>query len=144
MRTSSTGARVDVVTQTNVTWQDAIQFDPPTDVDDDDPLVTNDGDNDADDITSSWTMVGQNFRLDIKGDEDTPTLLSITSGAGQIIVDDPINRILHFNVPEGTLNAALLPGKYEYDLIMYDNSSPAVRVCLMFGDFTLKTGITGG
>lgn len=136
-----TAARVDIVVANNVTWQDPIQFDPPTDNDADDPQTN---DLDADDTVPAWTFVGQNFRLDIKGNREGPVLLSITSGAGQIVVDDAVNRILHFNVPEATLNAALLPGKYIYDFIMFDNSSPPIRIMLMQGKFTLTLGITGG
>ena len=71
-------------------------------------------------------------------------MLSLTSAAGQIVVDDTVNRILHFNVPEATLTAVLIPGEYTYDLVMYDNSSPPVRIQLMHGCFRVEEGITGG
>jgi len=132
MRGSVTRADVDITVQNNVTWNDAFQFDPPDTYD-------------TDDVPPAWNFTGQNFRLDIKGNpEDATDLLSITSGAGQIVVDDAINRILHMNVPETTLSAALVPGRYFYDLIMYDGSSPAIRQVLMGGRFNYSIGITGG
>jgi len=136
-----TAALVNIVTSDNVTWEDAVRFDPP-------PNYTG--------CTGvAWNMIGQNFRLDIKGDRNLPAppLLSVTS-PNQVIVDDPANRILHFNVSEliltgvtgaaGATGVGLLPGKYDFDFIMFDGSNPPVRVGLMGGKFTLKHGITGG
>jgi hypothetical protein len=123
--TPATSAFVDIVTSTNVTWLDAFQFGTPGD--------------------TSWSFSGQNFRLDIKGNKDqTVPLLSLTSGAGQIVVSDNVNRILHMNVPESTIVAVLVPGRYLYDLIMFDAAVPANRVALMHGQFRLSEGITGG
>lgn len=140
---ASTAARVDFVVSDNATWLDPVQFDPPLDSDADDPSTQ--GDSDADDTLPTWGFQGQNFRLDIKGSrEDSLPLLSITSGVGQIVVDDVVNRILHFNVPESILNAALVPGEYVYDLIMFDNSAPPVRIALAYGKFTFTHGVTGG
>lgn len=120
-----TCARVDLLIFDNVTFEDAFQFGTTGD--------------------TSWSFTGQNFRMDIKGSpDDAAALLSITSGAGEIVVDDAVQRILHFNVPEATLTAALTPGDYVYDLIMYDNSTPAVRVGLMRGCLTVCHGISGG
>lgn len=121
-----TAARIDIVTPDNATWTDAFQFGIAGD--------------------TSWSFTGQNFRLDIKGNKFTQTaaLLSLTSGAGQMIVQDAVQRILQMNVPEATLIGALVPGKYQYDLIMYDASSPVVRVALMYGEFKLTHGVTGG
>lgn len=121
-----TAARVDIVTGDNVTWIDAFQFGVAGD--------------------TTWSFTGQNFRLDIKGNKNTEAvaLLSITSGAGQIVVDDAVNRILHTLVPESTITAALVPGEYQYDLVMYDNSNPAQRIALMYGKFKLYHGVTGG
>ena len=132
-----TSARVDVVVATNATWNDAFQFDPPACY----------GVTGASGPTgTNWSFSGQNFRLDIKGNKYTQPsfLLSLTSLAGQIVVDDVTNRILHFNVPEATLVAALIPGEYEYDFVMYSNDSPPVRVQLMHGKFKVEEGITGG
>jgi hypothetical protein len=121
-----TMARIDIVTPDNATWTDAFQF----------GIV---GD-------TSWSFTSQNFRLDIKGNKFTQTaaLLSLTSGAGQILVQDAVQRILQMNVPEATLTGALVPGEYQYDLIMFDGSVPPVRIPLMYGQFKLVHGVTGG
>lgn len=125
MSQSITSAFIDIVTQTNVTWEDAFQFGVSGD--------------------TSWSFNGQAFRLDIKGNKtQTAPLLSISSNAGQIIIDDPVNRILHMNVPEALFAPALIPGEYVYDLIMYDGSTPPIRVALMHGKFTVREGVTGG
>jgi hypothetical protein len=116
-------ARVKIVTPDNATFQEAYQFDDDTD--------------------TSWTFSNKTFRMDIKANrEATTTLLSLTSGASQIIVDDVALRILHFNVPEATLTAAMPAGEYVYDLIMID--ADTIRTPLMHGEFVLDHGVTGG
>lgn len=120
-----TCARVDLLVFDNTTFEDAFQFGVSGD--------------------TSWSFTGQNFRMDVKGTSDDATpLLTLTSAAGQIVVDDAINRVLHFNVPETTIQGSLTPGEYEYDLIMYDGSTPPVRVGLMRGTLCVAHGITGG
>ena len=122
-----TAARVDILTATNVTFADAFQFGTPGD--------------------TSWSFTGQSFRMDLKSNKFGPNaaLLSITSGAGQIVVSDPVNRILYFDVPEATFSAAdVIPGEYDYDFIMLDASNPAVRIALMYGKFKMVQGVTGG
>lgn len=121
-----TAARIDIVTPDNATWTDAFQFG-----------VTGD---------TSWSFAGQSFRLDIKGNKFTQpaALLSLTSGAGQLVVLDPVQRLLQMNVPEATLTGALVPGEYQYDLIMFDGSTPSIRIALMYGNFKLVHGVTGG
>lgn len=128
-------ARVKIVTQNNATFQDAYQFDPPAN-----------GVTGATGATGpNWNMISQNFRLDIKRSaEDNTPLLSLLSTEGEIVVDDATQRILHFNVPQSALQAALVPGRYVYDFIMYDGSDPPIRVPLMHGEFILTNGITGG
>jgi hypothetical protein len=119
-----TAARVDMVILNNATWIDAFQFGTVGD--------------------TSWNFNGQSFRMDIKGNNDQVTfLLSLTSGAGTIVVDDPIARILHLNVQDTVVAAALLPGEYQYDFVMIDGSVPPVRVPLMQGEVKVKQGITG-
>lgn len=117
-----TAAPVDIVTADNASFADAFQFGDSTD--------------------TSWDFNTKTFRLDVKGNpEDITFLLSIVSGAGAIVVDNPVLRVLHFNVPFATLVAALSPGVYVYDFIMTDAAS--VRTILMQGSFTLTHGITG-
>ena len=122
-----TAARVDILTQTNVTFADAFQFGTAGD--------------------TSWNFTGQNFRMDLKSNKYGPNaaLLSITSGAGEIIVSDPVNRILYFDVPEATFSAAgVIPGEYDYDFIMYDGATPPNRIALMYGKFKMTQGVSGG
>jgi hypothetical protein len=121
-----TAARVDMCIQDNQTWQDAFQIGVPGD--------------------TTWSFTGQNFRLDLKGDPLSPNPLgSLTSAGGFIVVDDPVNRVLNFNVSEAQLFLwGLVPGEYRYDLIMFDNSSPPIRVPLMRGKLKVIHGITGG
>jgi hypothetical protein len=147
-------AIVDIVTAANATWNDAFQFDPPALTGAPPPPYYPPGSATG----PTWTFNGQNFRLDIKGYiNETSALLSLNSQPGNstlIVVDDPINRILHFNVPEavisgitgatGATGAGLVPGEYIYDFIMYDDSTPPIRLPLMKGKFVLVAGITGG
>lgn len=120
----STSSRVDIAIQDNATWQDAFQFGTVGD--------------------TTWSFTGQVFRLDIKASrDDVAALLSLTSGAGQIVVDDVVQRVLHMNVPESTLTV-LPAAEYVYELMMLDASSPTVRVPLMHGDITVSHGVTGG
>lgn len=94
---------------------------------------------------TTWSFTGQSFRLDVKEDRLSPTpLLSLSSTAGTIVVDDAVQRVLNFNVPEATLQATLVPGEYWYDLVMQDTSSPPIRVVLMKGKVKVQLGITGG
>jgi hypothetical protein len=118
---------VKIVAANNATFQEAYQFDPPV----------------SGMTGPAWTLA-PNFRLDIKAYHEGPTLVSFTSGAGQIVVDDPVQRLIHTNVPESVIQGALVPGRYIYDLIMYDNSVPPVRTALMTGEFVVTDGVTGG
>jgi hypothetical protein len=134
---SPTSEKVDIVVSNNATFNDSFWFDPPY------PWGVTGA---TGPTGTNWTLTGQNFRLDIKGNKYTQVnpLLSLFSTNGQIVVDDVNQRILHFNVPEATLTAALIPGEYEYDFIMYSNDNPPVRVQLMHGKFRVDEGITGG
>jgi hypothetical protein len=150
-----TSTRVDIATSNNTTWHDAFQFDPPG--------MSGCGCQDdwqsAGITQQAWGFTNQNFRLDIKGNkEQAVPLLSIwgPTGASNLIqIDDFVNRILNFNVPEGVITGALtgisgstgvglVPGEYVYDFIMYDQSVPSVRVALMHGKFRVHDGVTGG
>ena len=125
----ASSAHVDLVAAKNASFRDAIQFDPPV----------------AGVTGPAWSLSGQKFRMDIAPNHETAALLSITSDAGQIVIDDVTQRIIHFNVDELTMSdAGLIPGEYIYDLIMYDTSSPAIRVPLMHGKFVMTDGVTGG
>jgi hypothetical protein len=117
-----TAALVNLVVANTVTFQDALQFGLSTD---------------------TWTFTGQNFRVEVKASrDDAAALVAWTSGGGQIVVDDAINRILHFNVSEAAIQAALPVGEYVYDLVMYDGSAPPIRVLLCQGCLTVTQGVT--
>ncbi len=126
-RHPGSSAHVDFVTATNATFGDAIQFDPP-----------------VEGVTGpAWTLTDQNFRMSIAPNYEQAALLTITSDAGEIVVDDVSERVIHFNVPAEAIDAVLVPGEYVYDFIMYDGSVPPVRVQLMHGKFTVTDSVTG-
>lgn len=121
-------AHVKIVVAKNATFNEAYQFDAPV----------------AGVTPPTWTLY-PNFRLDVKGYfEQAVPLISLTSGSGQIVVDDAVQRVIHFNAPETIIFPALVPGKYLYDLVMFDNSVPPIRVPLMHGEFVVTDGVTGG
>lgn len=120
-----TSARVKIIIPNNATMQEAYQFDLES--------------------VTSWNFASKKFRMDIKGNHEQLTpFLSITSDAGQIIVDDTAKRVLHFLVPDTVFQAAMPPGRYVYDFIMATLDVPPIRTQLMYGDFILGDGITGG
>jgi hypothetical protein len=121
-------ANVKIVVAKNASFVEAFQFDPPV----------------AGVTPPTWTLY-PNFRLDVKAyPEQAAALVSLTSASGQIVVDDATQRVIHFNVPETIITPALVPGCYWYDLIMFDGSTPPIRVPLMHGAFVVTDGITGG
>jgi hypothetical protein len=120
---SATSAHVDLAIDNNATWQDAFQFGTPTDF--------------------TWNMVGQKFEMDVQRTRYDPApLLHMDSLGGKIVLDDPYQRVIHFNVDPATLQGALSPGVYVYDLIMLDGSVPPVRTLLMHGKVGIGQGVT--
>lgn len=120
---SVTSARVDLQIDDNGTWMDAFQFGEPTD--------------------TTWTLTGQKFELDVQRDPyDAVPLLHLDTVGGRIITDDPVQRVIHFNVNPTDIQANLKPGTYVYDLVMLDNSTPSIRVALMHGNLTVSRGVT--
>ena len=120
-----TAARYDMRIQDNATWEDAFQLGTVGD--------------------TTWSFTGQNFRCDVKGSrDDASPLLTAQTSNGTIVVDDAVARVLHFFVPETSIAAALLPGDYVYDLVMFDGSTPPIRVVLMRGRIKVSHGITVG
>lgn len=135
-----TAAQVDIVTSNNTTWADSFQFDPPGMTGFPPPPYSPFG------VSPTWSFFNQNFRMDVKTNINaTGPIASWTSSNNQIVVDDVNNRILHMNIPESQYSLdGMVPGTYIYDFIMYDGSSPPIRIMLMKGKFTLQAGITGG
>lgn len=121
---AQTAACVDIYARNTVTLQDAFQFD------------------DEDD--TSWSLTGMTFEMEVKASrEDTTPLLTLTSGAGEIVVDDETTRVIHLNVDPASLQAALPCGEYVYDLVMIDPSTtPDTITELMHGRLFLKQGVT--
>lgn len=118
-----TAAVVNMVTQDNATFQDALQFGVLGD--------------------TSWSFVGMTFEMSVKASRDDVTpLVTFTSAAGQIVVDSVVTRVLHFNVPDTTIQADLPAATYVYDFIMLDGSSPAIRTPLMQGKLEVTRGVT--
>ncbi len=120
-----TAAIVNIITADNVTLSDAFQFGTPGDL--------------------TWSFVGQTFRMEVKASrDDTVALATFTSGLGQIVVDDVVQRVLHLNVPDTTIQANLPVAEYVYDFLMIDGSTPPVRVMLMQGELTINKGVSEG
>jgi hypothetical protein len=118
---SVTSARVDLRIDNNGTWMDAFRFGEPAD--------------------TTWTLTGQTFELDVQRNPyDAVPLLSLSSSSGRIVIDDVVQRVIHFNVAPDDIQAALRPGEYVYDLVMVDGSD--VRVPLMHGKLIVAQGVT--
>jgi len=119
---SATSAEVNIVIGNGATWQDAFQFGQPGDF--------------------TWQLTF-NWECEIKLDRyQTTPLLNPSTVNGQIIVDDINQRVIHFNVGPAIIQAALQPGIYVYDLIMFDNSTPAIRTVLMHGKLKVVQGVS--
>lgn len=119
----ATAALVDITIPNNATWSDAWQFGTVGD--------------------TSWDLTGQAFKLEVKASRnDLTPLATFTSAGGDIVVDDLVQRVIHMNVPDATITADLPVGQYVYDLIMFDGSSPALRVQLMTGHIFVRQGVT--
>lgn len=118
-----TCAIVDLTNQDNQTIQDALQFGTLGD--------------------TTWSFAGMSFKMEVKASRDDATpLVTWTSGGGQIVVDDAVNRVLHLNVPDTVVQALLPPAEYVYDLLMLDGSTPPIRTPLVQGRFIIKRGVT--
>ena len=121
--------KVDMAIANNVYWDDAFQFGQP------------------DDFT--WSFSGVTFTLDIVTPQETwvngvppAPVLSLSSAGGTIVVDDPVNRILHLFVSDLTIRSALPIGCYQYDLVM-TTTATGERDALMYGSVEVYSGITG-
>lgn len=119
-----TASLVNMIVANNTTWEDAFQFGTVGDL--------------------TWNFTGQTFKMDIRATaDDVSPLLSLTSGGGTIVIDDPIGRTLHLLVSSTVFKPVLPVGTYVYDLIMLDGSTPPVRVALMTGTIQITQGVTG-
>ena len=122
---SQTASRQDIKVSNNATWQDAFQFDPGSE---------------------TWTLDGQMFELDVQRNPYDPVpLLSLSSAENEIVIADPVQRVVYMNVDASVIQQSLPPGVYVYDLVMIagDNPAPpAVRVALMYGTLEVVQGVT--
>ena len=138
----SSSAYVDIQTNDLVTWLDAFQF------------VTSAGCC-IGPTGPNWTLTGT-FQWDIEGDSwlgatANPGLSLLSDGSigSTIIVDDPVNLVLHANVSPalltGTLTGTtgatgpgLVPGRYKHALRM----TQGVNIIeLLHGHFDLSHGV---
>lgn len=121
---TQTSAFENIFISNNATWQDAFQFGKAGD--------------------TTWSFTGMSFKSEVKVlNTDTAPLLTAQSSDGSIVVDDVVQRVLHFNVPDTAIQAALPVGEYVYDLIMIDTSTPPIRTQLMQGKLVVRQGVTG-
>jgi len=122
MLQSATSAEVNIVIGNGTTWQDAFQFGQPGDF--------------------TWQLT-TNWEMEIKLDRfQTTPLLNPSTANGQIVVDDINQRVIHLNVGPATIQAALMPGVYVFDLVMFDGSTPAIRTVLMHGQLRVIQGVS--
>jgi len=118
-----TASIVDLQVPNNATFQQGLQFGVVGD--------------------TSWSLTGQAFTMQIKASRDDVTPLATwTSAGGQFVIDDVVQRIINFNVPDSAITAALPVGEYVYDLVMFDTSVPPIRVLLMQGKMFVGQGVT--
>jgi hypothetical protein len=118
---SVTSATVLLQVDNNGTWSDAFQFGDPED--------------------TTWDLNGCTFELDVQRNPyDAVPLLQLSTSNGRIIVDDVIQRVIHFDVAPLDIQGALDPGVYVYDLVMIDGSG--IRTPLMHGTLTIEQGVT--
>ena len=126
MRTS-TAARVDLTVRNNAYWTDAFRFGVAGD--------------------TSWSFANQSFEMDVKGNRyDSVPLFQLQTANGRILVDDVVNRVLHFYCVDTDVSGALAVTEedepYVYDLIMVDNAT-GTRIPLMTGKVFVVQGVTG-
>lgn len=123
--------RVDLVISTTVTWDDQWQFGYP------------------DDFT--WNFSNKNFFLSVTlpPTGTNPTIVTWKSTLGEIVVVDPVNRILGMNVAYSPAQSARsiqsmlggnAGGDYNYELVMTDLSTGATDL-LMYGELEVAEGI---
>lgn len=118
---SETAAKVNFKIPNNATWSDPLTFGESSD--------------------TTWNFSNKTFHMDIKRNRyDADPLYTLTSGAGEIVVDDVAARVLHFHVLDTDFAPVLLPNEYEYDLIMTDEDG--VRTRIMQGCIEVCQGVT--
>lgn len=84
-------------------------------------------------------LTGADLRLMVRANAtDTATLLSLTVGAGTLVLTVPTEGKLETNVPKATMET-IAPGTYPYDLVRVTGGVWDMR----FGGFvTIRQGVT--
>lgn len=124
MATPTVAPTIAVVNQTianNETWQFPFQFGIPGDL--------------------SWNFDHVDLFCDIMVAAGETPLLSTSSLNGDLVIDDPIARIMHYFVQPAVIQSQLPAGAYVYDLIMV-NQTTYVTQRLMTGTLTVQEGVT--
>jgi len=119
-----TAACVNLYISDNATMQDALQCNPPA--------------------GATLNFAGNTFEMAVKASRDDVTpLVTFTSGAGQIVIISATNpAVIGFNVPDTTIQTDLPAAEYDYDLVMLDTSTPAIRTILFQGKLFVRHGVT--
>lgn len=92
---------------------------------------------------TSWDINNKSFHMDLKAkDTDTAVVLALSTADSTIVVDDPVQRIIHVNVTDTAIRAALTAGSsYVYDLVMIDDiTSERNPICQ--GSVAVLQGVT--
>lgn len=130
MTTPITVAVVNMTIANNETWQFAFQFGAVGD--------------------TSWGFVGKDLYCDVKqsAGDDTPllSLSSLVSPDNDLIIRDPVARLMQFNVAPNIVKNQLPVQSakgtdYVYDLIMVDSVTHNTQR-LMTGIVTVINGVT--
>lgn len=117
-----TAACVDIWVANNGTFSDAFRFGIEGD--------------------TSWSFNNKTFEMEVKASrDDVAALAEYTSGDNEIVVDDLVERVLHFNVTPISIQTDLPPGQYVYDLLMTDTVTGVITP-LMQGTLYIKQGVT--
>jgi hypothetical protein len=92
---------------------------------------------------TSWDINNKSFHMALKvKDTDTTVVLLLSTADSTIVVDDPVQRIIHVNVTDTAIRAALTAGSsYVYDLVMIDDiTSERNPICQ--GSVAVLQGVT--
>lgn len=110
--------RQDMVISLNATWQDSFRIGDPAD--------------------TSWNLIASSLQMALKAHpNDLIPQLSMSTDNGRILIDDAVARIFSFQVSPSDLQNALVPGEYDYDLLIVTatNTMPVMhgKVCVELG-----------
>ena len=117
--------RVDLTLQNNLWWSDNFQFGEPTDF--------------------TWNLSNANLYLNVTTEPigQNPVLLQCSTALGNILIVDPVNRVVAMNVSDIAMRAALgtPPAEFVYDMVMQDKTTGVIEG-LMYGEIDWHSGVT--